>query len=232
MQDILITVNSLLSGGIIIALATAFIWGIFSVILSPCHLTSIPLVIGYITSHNKNLKNKKAFVISIMFSVGILASIILVGAITISMGRLFGDVGILSDLVVIGIFLIFGLYLLDVNVFKFIPLNIDLKTRFKNSPALILGIIFGVSLGPCTFAYIAPILGFTFKISTVDLFRSIALLTFFAAGHCITIALAGVSGNAVNKYLQRTNSGNALKYFQKFLGILFIGIGLYFIFNI
>ncbi len=228
----MITVNSLLSGGIIIALATAFIWGIFSVILSPCHLTSIPLVIGYITSHNKNLKNKKAFVISIMFSVGILASIILVGAITISMGRLFGDVGILSDLVVIGIFLIFGLYLLDVNVFKFIPLNIDLKTRFKNSPALILGIIFGVSLGPCTFAYIAPILGFTFKISTVDLFRSIALLTFFAAGHCITIALAGVSGNAVNKYLQRTNSGNALKYFQKFLGILFIGIGLYFIFNI
>ena len=31
-----------------IALLGSFLWGILSIILSPCHLTSIPLIIGFI----------------------------------------------------------------------------------------------------------------------------------------------------------------------------------------
>lgn len=37
-----------IEGAPYIALIAAFIWGILSILLSPCHLASIPLIIGYI----------------------------------------------------------------------------------------------------------------------------------------------------------------------------------------
>jgi len=231
MQELLLYINTLLSEGILIAFVASFIWGIFSVILSPCHLASIPLVIGYISSQKAEIDNKTAFFTSFIFSVGILISIALVGFITISLGKLFGDVGILSNIVVAAVFLVFGLYLLNVIKMSFLN-KIDLKSRFKNSSALILGIVFGVSLGPCTFAYIAPILGFTFKISGVDILRSVILLSSFAIGHCIAIAFAGVSGNLITKYLANKKTNRGLLIFQKLLGIAFIIIGIYFIITI
>ena len=35
-------------GSVWIALAASFIWGILSILLSPCHLASIPLIVGFI----------------------------------------------------------------------------------------------------------------------------------------------------------------------------------------
>jgi cytochrome c-type biogenesis protein len=34
-----------------IAILASFAWGILSILLSPCHLSSIPLIIGFINSH-------------------------------------------------------------------------------------------------------------------------------------------------------------------------------------
>ena len=39
--------------------------------------------------------------------------------------------------------------------------------------AFILGLVFGIALGPCTFAYMAPMLGVTFKLAA-DQLRSTA----------------------------------------------------------
>ena len=41
--------------------------------------------------------------------------------------------------------------------------------------AFMLGLVFGIALGPCTFAYMAPMLGVTFKL---------AQTTPFTARHC------------------------------------------------
>ena len=54
-----------------IALLASFGWGVLSILLSPCHLSSIPLVVGFISSQGK-ITLGRTFYISLIFSVGIL----------------------------------------------------------------------------------------------------------------------------------------------------------------
>ena len=63
-----------------------------SVLLSPCHLASIPLIIGFIDEQGR-ISTKRAFWISTLFAVGILITIGLIGAITAAAGRMMGDIG-------------------------------------------------------------------------------------------------------------------------------------------
>jgi hypothetical protein len=96
-----------------IALLAAFGWGIVSILLSPCHLSSIPLVIGYISSQGQE-GMKRSYSLSLVFGIGILITIALIGTITASAGRMMGDVGVWGNIIVAGVFFIVGLYLMDV----------------------------------------------------------------------------------------------------------------------
>ena len=46
-----------------IALAAALLWGVFSVLLSPCHLASIPLIVGFIDLQGR-VSTRRSFTIS------------------------------------------------------------------------------------------------------------------------------------------------------------------------
>ncbi|WP_353676528.1 cytochrome c biogenesis CcdA family protein [Rosettibacter primus] len=91
----------------------SFGWGVLSILLSPCHLSSIPLVISYITSQGK-ISLKRTFYISLIFAIGILITIAVIRIITASLGRLMGDIGATGNYLVAGIFFLVGLYLLDI----------------------------------------------------------------------------------------------------------------------
>ena len=97
----------------ILALMASFIWGVLSIILSPCHLSSIPLIIGFIGGQGIVTK-KHAFKLAGMFSVGIMITIALIGVITGLMGRILGDVGRTGNYIVAIIFFVIGLHLLEV----------------------------------------------------------------------------------------------------------------------
>jgi cytochrome c-type biogenesis protein len=56
-----------------IAILASFVWGILSILLSPCHLASIPLIVGFIDQQGR-MSTKRAFAISTLFAVGILAT--------------------------------------------------------------------------------------------------------------------------------------------------------------
>jgi cytochrome c-type biogenesis protein len=101
----------------IIAFLAAFIWGILSILLSPCHLSSIPLIVGFINGKGK-VSTRRAFWLSLLFAVGILITIGLIGVVTGLLGRMLGDIGRFGNYLVAGIFFLVGLYLLDI-----IPLN-------------------------------------------------------------------------------------------------------------
>ena len=58
--------------------------------------------------------------------------------------------------------------------------------------ALIVGLVFGLAIGPCTFAYMVPVLAVAFKVSVTALVYGIALLVAYGLGHCLVIVLAGV----------------------------------------
>jgi cytochrome c-type biogenesis protein len=161
LDSLFTTLYEAMTGAVWLALAASFGWGVLSILLSPCHLSSIPLVVGYISSLGK-LSVGRTFNISMIFSAGILATIALIGVITAGLGRLMGDVGVYGNYLVAGIFFLVGLYLLD--VFKIDWNSSKLKrTKAKGMlAALLLGLLFGIALGPCTFAYMAPVLGVVF----------------------------------------------------------------------
>jgi cytochrome c-type biogenesis protein len=143
-----------------------------------------------------------------------------------------GDIGKTGNYLVAGVFFLIGLYLLE--IIRLPWEGIALKgTKYKGiTAALVLGLIFGIGLGPCTFAFMAPILGIVFEVSATDLLFAISLLFSFAFGHCFVIVLTGTLTKKVQQYLNWTEGSKAITYIKKICGILVIFGGVYLIFII
>ncbi len=215
-----------------IALVSAFIWGILSIVLSPCHLSGIPLIVGFI-SGQKQTSMKRAFLLSLLFSVGILITIGIIGLITSLAGRMMGDIGEWGNITVAIIFFIVGLYLLDLIKLPF--LNKLSQPKFQNKgliASFVLGLLFGIALGPCTFAYMAPLLGIVFTLSHSQLVYGISLILFYALGHCSVIVLAGTFTEIVEKYLNWNETSKGVIIIKKVCGILVILAGVYLLLSI
>ena len=213
-----------------IALSAAFVWGILSVLLSPCHLSSIPLIIGFINGQGA-MSTKRAFAISTLFSLGILITIAAIGAVTAAAGRMLGDVGPYGNYAVAAIFIVMGLYLLDVVSVPWSGPG-QLGTRGKGLvAAFVLGLVFGVAVGPCTFAYMAPMLGVTFKLASESIAYGIALLTLYGVGHCAVIVVAGTSTELVQRYLNWNEESRGPKILKKVCGVLVVLGGVYLIYT-
>lgn len=211
-----------------ISLLASFGWGVLSILLSPCHLSSIPLVVGFISSQGK-ITLRRTFYISLIFSVGILITIAAIGIITASLGRLMGDVGSTGNYLVAGIFFLVGLYLLD--IIKFDWNNSALRqTKSKGLlAALILGLLFGIALGPCTFAYMAPVLGIVFQTAQTNFTSAAFLLLAFGIGHCTVIVGAGTLSKKVQQYLNWSEESKTILWVKRICGVLVVLGGIYLI---
>lgn len=225
------TMAGLLNGSAYLAIIASFVWGILSVLLSPCHLASIPLVVGFI-SKQKNQTTRNSFFISLLFSFGILISIALIGIITGLMGKMLGDIGKYGNYFVAAIFVFVGFYLLDIIKFSYNNNQPEFEKKGFFA-AFVLGLIFGISLGPCTFAYMAPILGIVFSVASKDLVYAISLLLVYGIGHCLVIVFAGTFSTIVQGYLKWTSQENSksMIILKKVCGILVVLGGIYLVFK-
>ena len=97
--------------------------------------------------------------------------------------------------------------------------------------ALILGLLFGIGLGPCTFAYMAPMLGVVLQVAATKLVFAIALLAAFGFGHCSVIVLAGTLAEKVQQYLNWTEKTKGAIILRKVCGVLVILSGIYLLFK-
>ena len=200
MQELFTQLTRAVEGTWFIAVAASFIWGVLSIVLSPCHLASIPLIVGFIDEQGK-ISTKRAFWISTLFAVGILITIGAIGAITAAAGRMMGDVGKYGNYFVALIFFVVGLHLLGVIPMPWSgPGQVGMKRKGLLA-SLILGLVFGIALGPCTFAYMAPMLGVTFKLASTNLAYGILLLLVYGIGHCSVIIFAGTFTEVVQRYM-------------------------------
>jgi len=211
-----------------VALAAAFVWGILSVLLSPCHLASIPLVVGFMTGIG-NIRARRAFLISGVFAAGIFITIAVVGAVTALLGRLIGDVGSTGNYIVAVIFFVIGLHLLGIIPMPWSGAGRMTPRRKGLLGALILGLLFGIAVGPCTFAYFMPVLGFAFLSGQTNAVYGTILVLVTAVGHCSVIVAAGTAAGALQRYLNWTESSKATAVLKKICGVLVIIAGLYLI---
>ena len=228
-QQLFTTLTHAVEGSPAIALASAFVWGILSILLSPCHLASIPLIVGFIDEQGR-ISTKRAFIISTLFAVGILITIGAIGAVTAAVGRMLGDVGRFGNYFVALVFFVVGLHLLGVIPMPWsAPGRVGMKRRGLLA-AFILGLVFGIALGPCTFAYMAPMLGVTFKVASKNLLYGVSLLIVYGLGHCSVIVLAGTSTELVQRYMNWNEKSRATIIIKAICGVLVILGGLYLIY--
>ena len=229
MESLFLTVNEWIVAGTAIAALGCFLWGMISVVFSPCHLASIPLIVAYVGGQQQILRSRHAAQYAVAFTVGLFITIALVGIVCAILGRMLGDVGnywqILVGLVLVWVALgMFGVEKCSMSG----SFLYRLKLRGIHG-AFFLGLAYGILSGSCTFGFIAPILAIITiqqKIAT-----GILLILLFATGHCIPIVVAGSSTAFVKGVMESSRWQGAGSWFRKGAAVVICLIALYFITN-
>ena len=229
LDTIFLTINNWIVAESAIAGIGSFLWGMVSVLFSPCHLASIPLIIAYVGGQQQILGSRQAAYYSVAFTSGLFVTIALIGILCAILGRMLGDIGnywqILLGLVLVWVALgMFGVESCSMSGSLLYRLN--LKGIFG---ALVLGLAYGVLSGSCTFGFIAPILA----IITVQqkIASGVILILLFAIGHCLPIVVAGSSAAMVKGVIENSRWQGATQWFRKGAGVVIIGLAVYFIVN-
>lgn len=227
-ETIFIKLSHAVEGAPAIALVASFLWGILSIILSPCHLASIPLIVGFVDEQGR-ISTKRAFLISLLFGAGILVTIAVIGAVTAALGRMMGDIGRWGNYFVAIIFFLVGLHLIGLIPMPWAGANASGYKRKGLLAALILGLIFGIALGPCTFAYMAPMLAVAFRTASTNPLYGAGLLLAYGLGHCSVLVLAGTFTEVIQRYLNWSERSKGTAIVKIVCGILVILGGVYMI---
>ena len=218
-----------MTGAAALAALGCFLWGVVSVLFSPCHLASIPLMVAYVAGQEKAVNPRQAVGYSAAFTIGLFITIALIGVVCALLGRMLGDVGNYWQILVGAVLIWVALGMLGVES---CTLSNSLLGRFnmKGLPgAFGLGLSYGILSGSCTFGFIAPILA----IITVqgDIATGTAFIVLFAVGHCLPIMVAGSSTALVRNLLESRAWQGAGSWFRKGAGVVIGCLGLYFMAN-
>ena len=97
--------------------------------------------------------------------------------------------------------------------------------------AFILGLVFGIALGPCTFAYMAPMLVVTFKLAKTAPLYGASLLLAYGVGHCSVIVLAGTFTELVQRFLNWNEQSKGVVAVKYVCGVLVLFGGVWLIYT-
>jgi cytochrome c-type biogenesis protein len=59
-----------MGSGVGLAAVGCFLWGVVSVLFSPCHLASIPLIVGYVAGQDRMVEGRQAALYAGLFTTG------------------------------------------------------------------------------------------------------------------------------------------------------------------
>ena len=229
LDSFFLTVNEWMVGGSLLAAAGCFLWGMISVLFSPCHLASIPLIVAYVGGQQKALVPRQAAGYAVAFSTGLFITIAVIGTICALLGRMLGDIGSYWQILIGALLIWVALGMLGVEKCSMSG-SLLYRLNFKGLfGALALGLAYGILSGSCTFGFIAPILA----IITVqqEVATGVLFILLFAIGHCLQIAVAGSSTAAVRRLVENSTWQDAGGWFRKAAGVVICLLGLYFVIN-
>ncbi|MBN2585905.1 MAG: hypothetical protein JXA64_12375 [Candidatus Fermentibacteraceae bacterium] len=229
LREIFVTLTELLYAAPALAIASALAWGILSMILSPCHLVSIPLIVGYVEKQSK-CDGASPVALSTVFAVGMIVAVALTALVTGLLGRLIGDIGSFGYIV-----LSLAVVYAGLSIIGWVPLPVSGSNAGKHAGRVsrskwggfLLGLLFGAALGPCTFAFMAPVLGLILAISSERLLLAVGLGLAFAAGHGGVVVLAGSQTGRIEKLAGWSAGSRSAAVIKRVSGILVVAGGIY-----
>lgn len=225
-----------------LCLLICVLWGIFSVAFCPCHLASIPLIISYIKEF-KSDSVSYAFKLSLLFGIGIFVVICAIGLITIGLGQVLEEKESILDYIIGIIFILVGLHITGLIKYHHHDHCHEeehddhcgaavIKYNSKGYiGAFVYGLIFGLLLSPCTFAYMAPLMGSALKMSMTNQTNAFLMFIFYGIGNAGIIVLAGTFTEYISKYNHWSHDSKASKVIKIICGIIIILAGIHLFFE-
>jgi len=226
MESLVVLINQWMAGGLVLAALGSFAWGMVSVLFSPCHLASIPLIVGYVGGQQSILNSRQAMPYAIVFTTGLFITIAVVGVLCMLLGRMLGDVGPYWTLLLGALLLWVAGDMLGVASCS-MPNAMGCFRLQGLGGAFVLGLAYGTLSGTCTFGFIAPLLAIIMvQGQTVT---GLTLLLLFALGHCLPIVVAGSSAATVKRLLASGVLAGGSHWFRRGSGVLIGALGIYFL---
>jgi len=229
LEHIFITINVWITSGSTMAAVGCFLWGLVSVLFSPCHLASIPLIVAYVAGQETAVNPRQAGWYAGAFTLGLFVTIAVIGIACAFLGRMLGDVGIWWQLLVGGVLVWVSLGMLGIEACS-MPDSLLYRLKLRGlRGALGLGLAYGVLSGACTFGFVAPILA----IVTIQqkVITGSFMMILFAIGHCLPIVIAGSFAALARKITENSVWQEAGLWIRKGAGVVIGVLGLYFILN-
>ena len=226
LNETTLAINEWMSHGGALAYAGSFFWGMVSVLLSPCHMASIPLLISYVAGQKIIPPPRMAARFAVLFAVGIFITIMVVGLICATAGRMLGDVGPWWQAAV-GVILLWVAWTLSRPPQCSATGNVLSRFQIQGARgAFILGLAYGFLSGVCTFGFIAPILGLiTMQEKMVT---GIVMLVLFGIGHCLPLIVCGMFSARTMGLLHSHAGQKMVMAMRKLAAVVIAGLGVYF----
>ena len=192
--------------------------------VTPCALTSVPLVIGYVGGTGNN-DPKKAFRLSLTFALGMAVTFTALGTAVSLLGKLMGTSGKWWYIVLGVLMLLMALQTWE--VYNFIPSTYltSKSTRKGYVGAFFAGILGGVFSSPCATPVLIVLLGIVAKSGNVA--WGVLLLLLYSIGHSFLVLVAGTSIGFVKKLSSSEKYGATSKVLKVFTGIIILLIAFY-----
>jgi cytochrome c-type biogenesis protein len=217
------SISAAISTNIWLAPFLALLAGILTSI-TPCALTSIPLVIGYVGGRGER-DTKKAFWLSVVFSLGMSLTFTVLGTVSSLLGRLMQGTGSWWY-ILLGILLLL-MALQTWEIFNFIPSSyaISKSTKRGYEGAFAAGVLGGFFSSPCATPVLVVLLAIVAKEGR--LLWGIILLMLYSLGHSFLVMIAGTSIGFVHKLSSNEKYGVASKMLKILMGLIIMLIAFY-----
>jgi cytochrome c-type biogenesis protein len=223
MTELLDQLSTLIKESLWLAPILAFVAGILTS-FTPCSLSSIPLIIGYVGGTGQK-DTKKAFRLSLTFAIGSAVTFTALGVIASLAGKLIGT-SASWWYIVLGILMVV-MALQTWGIFEIIPSSylVSKNTRKGYIGALIAGILGGVFASPCSTPVLIALLAIV--AGKGNIIWGILLLLIYSIGHGILAVVAGTSVGLIQKLTKSEKYGKLSTALKVVMGLIILTIGFY-----
>mgnify|MGYP000285359343 FL=1 len=192
--------------------------------VTPCALSNVPLVIGYVGGSGSN-DTRKAFKLSLTFAGGMAITFTALGTAASLLGRLMGTSSKWWYLA-LGVLMVM-MALQTWEVFQFIPSTYLTAKNTKKGyiGALIAGILGGIFSSPCATPVLVVLLGIVARSGNIA--WGVLLLLLYSIGHSVLVIVAGTSIGFVRKITKSQKYGRFSSALKIIMGTAILAIALY-----
>lgn len=192
--------------------------------VTPCSLTSVPLIIGYVSGTGYN-DTKRAFRLSLIFSAGTAATYTTLGVFASLLGKLLHELGAWWHFA-LGIIMI----LMALQVFEIVNIIPSVFTVSDNAKkgyigAYLAGMLGGLFASHCAMPVLIVLLAIAAEGGSIA--WGLMLLLLYAAGHSVIILIAGTSMGIIKKMTGNQKYLTLVRFIKYIMGIVILLLGFY-----